>query len=1252
MTEFKFNKLTPLNDVDIDASHEAAMNYALEDKGIKNVAISGNYGSGKSSFIETYKSKNGSFKPLHISLAHFSSLNHLENGSNAQLEIFQGQIENSDSLEQINIIEGKIINQLLHQIDAKYIPMTIFKSKKNPLFSEILKLSTAFLLFLLPIMFLWNYTQLAILVREGFPNFPHLGSIIRLLAYLILTCNMIYAVYKLSELQLKRRLIKNLSFRGANISGDIEVFQSEEDSYFDKYLDDVLYLFDNCQSDIVIFEDIDRFETNLIFEKLREINTLVNNKRKDGKKLLFIYLIKDDMFTSQDRTKFFDFIIPIIPVITSSNSGEKLGEILTNLGEAHSVSKTMLKQVAIYIDDMRLAYNICNEFVLYKNNLFSQKENDNNKLNLSSDKIFAIIVYKNIFPKDFSLLQKDSGFVHQLFSKIDNLRQRNLDKKSAEIEKIEEKIISSEQEFSRNKLELYSTYLKVPEGRVAIRVNGKTESQFPNRLDFIREILSEDAEIESVKADYYSQLNGRKEELEDIFPMNDISFQERLSALDNQNHLNELNSNLEKLREEYGNIKSEKLSVLINRHFFDTIMEEYSYLKKEKNSLIMHLLRNGYIDESFPDYITYFYPNSLKKQDKEFLNAVQGEIELDWDYSLIEVAEVNERLDDSDFTRIYALNFDLFEYLLQRESKKRLESYLSETNVKFVNKFLQQNSRPLAAKISVLLYLTDLNQETLKLLLTSDDILEKEKIQIIVLLLSFIDFSKVGWQEELQEVINSFVNSNWSDIQEIIDNFNELLNNTQIQDNLKFMEVKIKDLSFEDSHKVMSDFVYDNNLYDVNVKNVRSLAFYLDDNFKQDSLIKQPITTVRKFDKLFSYIEKNIDRFVTEFIPYMSDNLCDKWLDMYYLLNHNEVTSDNRIEYLKRVQNNILDFEQLDDAIIKDAAIAFNKARFSTKNILDYFCEYHSWNDRLIEFVNNGEHLDFLQTEFKGFSDEFQEEFFEETVKCNQLANDKYKEILSKLGWCFTEFKLANIADEKMSILISTRSISDKFSVNTLNFLRDNYQNHVIEYLMEYIDEYLLENVEDTDIYQETEMFNLLQEGLTDERKFKIIDRFPTRISIEGKDYSTPLVNHILQNKFDESDLEYILCGYTSFEFSTRKLVEKIFADYFDDILEEGYSVNKELLQSVIENTDIDLSERRLILAKYLNEFTYDEVLSLFRVLDLTEIILALTDRKNPKIKNTNYNKSILQYLKINKKIASYQLEGDGYRIYSRKKIK
>ena len=581
-----------------------------------------------------------------------------------------------------------------------------------------------------------------------------------------------------------------------------------------------------------------------------------------------------------------------------------------------------------------------------------------------------------------------------------------------------------------------------------------------------------------------------------------------------------------------------------------------------------------------------------------------------------------------------------------------MESYLSETNVKFVNKFLQQNSRPLAAKISVLLYLTDLNQETLKLLLTSDDILEKEKIQIIVLLLSFIDFSKVGWQEELQEVINSFVNSNWSDIQEIIDNFNELLNNTQIQDNLKFMEVKIKDLSFEDSHKVMSDFVYENNLYDINVQNILSLLYYMDGDVSAESVKNKPFSILEQFDNLNNYIGKNLETYMSQILPFLNEVIRDELQVVYRIVNNTAVAENLRVEYLKKVHDHSLEISELATMPILDAAIEFNKVGYNTENILNYFCEYDTWNERLIEFVNNGEHLEFSQLVFKEFSDNLQEEFFEETVKCNQLANDKYKEILSKLGWCFTEFKKDDIPDDKVAILIDEKIISEVFSLNTLDFIRENYSNHVISYLKKYLEGYLAEKTGNFVVYHEHEMLSLLEQGLTDEDKFKIIDRFSNNVSLSDKNYSTAVIDYILQNKFDESDLEYILCGYTSFEFSTRKLVEKIFADYFDDILEEGYSVNKELLQSVIENTDIDLSERRLILAKYLNEFTYDEVLSLFRVLDLTEIILALTDRKNPKIKNTNYNKSILQYLKINKKIASYQLEGDGYRIYSRKKIK
>ena len=50
--------------------------------------------------------------------------------------------------------------------------------------------------------------------------------------------------------------------------------------------------------------------------------------------------------------------------------------------------------------------------------------------------------------------------------------------------------------------------MKVPDGRVAIRVNGKLESEFPSRVDFIREILTEEAKITSIVTDYYYNSRG------------------------------------------------------------------------------------------------------------------------------------------------------------------------------------------------------------------------------------------------------------------------------------------------------------------------------------------------------------------------------------------------------------------------------------------------------------------------------------------------------------------------------------------------------------------------------------------------------------------------------------------------------------------------------------------------------------------------------------------------------------------------
>lgn len=70
-------------------------------------------------------------------------------------------------------------------------------------------------------------------------------------------------------------------FRRISLQGnEIEIFEEQDDSYFDKYLNEVLYLFENVEADVIVFEDMDRFNAIRIFERLREVNTLVNIQRK------------------------------------------------------------------------------------------------------------------------------------------------------------------------------------------------------------------------------------------------------------------------------------------------------------------------------------------------------------------------------------------------------------------------------------------------------------------------------------------------------------------------------------------------------------------------------------------------------------------------------------------------------------------------------------------------------------------------------------------------------------------------------------------------------------------------------------------------------------------------------------------------------------------------------------------------------------------------------------------------------------
>ena len=435
--KYNFQKLTPTNDAELSI-YKNALDFVFNDPDLKNIGVSGAYSAGKSSVVETYKKLKPDIKFMHISLAYFQSASESNRPATEQNE---------------NVLEGKILNQLIHQIEPEKIPQTNFRVKRQ-LSTMRLWLSTAMVsLVSVLLIYLFNWGDwigfVSSLTSTFFKNIL-LFTTAPLTAFLAgLFCVGIfsYLIYEVFKVQFNKNLFKGISVQG----NTIEIFEQSEESYFDKYLNEVLYLFENSGKDVIVFEDMDRYNTNQIFQRLREINTLINSRKKDADKpLRFFYLLRDDIFINKERTKFFDFIMPVVPILDGSNSFDQFIDHFKKGNIYHLFNEHFLQEVSLYIDDMRILKNIYNEFLIYYKRI-STTEQDPNKL-------LAIILYKNIFPRDFSELQLNRGFVHTLFNKKEEFIKEEILRLKDEVAQMSDAIKAAENEHLKSIEEINEIY--------------------------------------------------------------------------------------------------------------------------------------------------------------------------------------------------------------------------------------------------------------------------------------------------------------------------------------------------------------------------------------------------------------------------------------------------------------------------------------------------------------------------------------------------------------------------------------------------------------------------------------------------------------------------------------------------------------------------------------------------------------------------------------------------------------------------
>lgn len=530
--DIDFKKLTPISDLDdIEGSrffiYKSALDYAFcdENKDIKNIALSGPYGSGKTSIIETYLNvitKNNEIKLkkddfLRVSVANFNT------------KLYEiGIDDDKPNTRTANyILEKKILNQIVHKIDFKKIKYTYFNIKRI----DEKKVSQQSI-FIVAYMFL-----IFLMTKLTFES--------NIILYIITVC----AVIALSFIFIYNSLLVlkyNYSISKIKIAKNNESVAIEKiidsDSYFDNNLTEILYLLENSNKKVVIFEDIDRFNVDGIFQQLREINNLLNSRLEEEVGIKFIYLVSDNIFKGNDRTKFFDFIIPVVPFISSANSIEILQKSFTEK-DGVQISPKLLREISYFVDDMRLLKNIVNEFFIY-NNLI-------NITNLNTTKLLAIVVYKNLVPSDYYKLQYNDGILYKTVKKFDEIYVESLMKINNALELLERK------QFVTNFNMMDDEYTQKQESIVRTLFRDKVYKVEP-----------------------------------------DIT-------------INVHNFSKYALNDKYG------------FEIQDFIIEEIiADCDDEKMLLIPTLVLNGYIDESYSEYMNYFHGSTMSIDEKKFLRSL------------------------------------------------------------------------------------------------------------------------------------------------------------------------------------------------------------------------------------------------------------------------------------------------------------------------------------------------------------------------------------------------------------------------------------------------------------------------------------------------------------------------------------------------------------------------------------------------------------------------------------------------------
>lgn len=930
--ERQISLLSPIDDFNRHKEYIIRLKNAIDQPNVFNIALTGSYGAGKSSILKTFKAYYPEYHYVNVSLASFVEVNMSESDSTPK--------SNEDSFEEQ--LEYSILQQLFYHVKATNIPESRFgrierTSRKKRIFVVV-----CILLFVVANLCLFcqeQVTKYFLIPTEVLKSSFLFG--LSICVFILGICVILFQLI----LFIKKISIKNLTLDKATL----EFEEKKNVSIMNRYLDEILYLFQEKKYNVVIFEDIDRFENTHIFTKLRELNLILNQSEEIGRRIVFLYALKDDIFANaEERTKFFDYIVPVIPFVNASNSGDLFRRKITGLCIPEvEVSSSFITDISAFVNDMRVLTNVVNEFDLYRN-LLDKK--------LKKEKLLAMILYKNLYPTDFSLLHQNKGVVYETFMSAETLRDEILEDDRTQIDKVDSNLQAINEECLRNLNELYAVII----GKfITLYPDGGWYLYCDNKRRGISEFYSDENILKI--------LNGQVGFSEDYCRPRFFSKEEIKKALGNSYDYVKRKELIQSIADDKIKTLRDKRKVLmddiaaIEKHTLSDIaksdrdiFEHVGTIKgqEEKYKVLKYLLEKGYIDEEYFFYISIFQEGRLTPSDQEFLLSIKFNAPKEFDYKLQEIPSLIQNLSGVDYDHKGILNKDLLKFCLLHEDEYEdkcdailKQMVVHEQYIDLLYKFMQEGD----CVPTFIKRLAHIDKNVWKSLYMDKKHTNKDKDMVIFTMFKYADINDIR-TINTSYPFNTYINdnNNYSDLFEDI-------NQVRVRELLDLLNLNVQSLIDDSNAADTYSYIYENNMYALTLDNVKVIFKHNDlPVVNLDSAIYTSIEET-ELNELQGYVHQELPAFVDNLMFAQSNT--HEYSDTIVSLMEEDIQTSDIIKLIKHNDTLWDDCKNITDQNVVSTLFVENKIKMTFENVKHYCSCIGSWNidNILTAFMNRNE---------------------------------------------------------------------------------------------------------------------------------------------------------------------------------------------------------------------------------------------------------------------------------------------------------